>query len=80
MAGIILFLLYFLIIPIIYVIISKRFSYKRFAQRHTYLGIDVVVNGDLGFAMARKPTADNSSGKSESTIAQVIWLQIQTGT
>ena len=39
---------------------------KRFAQRHMYLGIDAIADRDLGFAMARKATATNSLGKSET--------------
>ncbi|KAM6489260.1 Suppressor of forked protein (Suf) domain containing protein [Amanita muscaria] len=28
---------------------------KRFAQRHTYLGVDAIASHDLGFAFAKKP-------------------------
>lgn len=39
---------------------------KRFAQRHMYLGIDAIADRDLGFALARKATAANPLGKSET--------------
>jgi len=39
---------------------------KRFAQRHMYLGTDAIADRDLGFALARKATAPNPLGKSET--------------
>ena len=50
----------------LFILSQKDPPIKRFAQRHMYLGIDAIADRDLGVAMARKATATNSLGKSET--------------
>ena len=50
----------------LFILFQKDPPIKRFAQRHMYLGIDAIADRDLGVAMARKATATNSLGKSET--------------
>ncbi|KZT23187.1 Suf-domain-containing protein [Neolentinus lepideus HHB14362 ss-1] len=42
---------------------------KRFAQRHTYLGTDVIAARDLGFAFARQPAAAASTSSTSNALA-----------